>query len=202
MSPPPVIFYFDFSSPYGYLAAQRIDALAAEHGAAVTWRPHLLGAAFKLTGQSPLLDQPLKGDYARRDLARSARRLGVPFALPDPFPFSGVALSRAFYWLEDARGPDAARAFARRAYHAVFGEARDLSKPPTVVDLLVADGIDRAAAEAALADPAVKERLRAEVDAALARGIFGSPYILVGDEPFWGYDRLPDIAAWLREGGW
>jgi 2-hydroxychromene-2-carboxylate isomerase len=201
MTPPPVTFYFDFSSPYGYLAAQRIDDVAAEHGATVTWRPHLLGAAFKLTGQTPLLDQPLKGDYARRDLARTAR-LGVPFALPDPFPFSGVSASRAFYWLEQAHGPDAAKAFARRAFHAIFGEARDLSKPPAVVDLLAATGTDRPAAEAALADPAVKERLRTEVDAAIQRGVFGSPYILIGDEPFWGHDRLPDVAAWLAEGGW
>ncbi len=198
----PITFHFDFSSPYGYLAAQRIDALAAEHGAVVTWRPHLLGAAFKLTGQTPLLDQPLKGDYARRDLARSARRIGVPFALPEPFPFSGVALSRAFYWLEQAQGPDTAKAFARRAYHAIFGEARDLSKPPAVVDFLAETGVEPAAAAAALADPAVKERLRTEVDGAIQRGVFGSPYILIGDEPFWGYDRLPDIAAWLAKGGW
>lgn len=202
MSPPPITFYFDFSSPYGYLAAQRIDAVAAEHGATVTWRPYLLGAAFKLTGQSPLLGVPVKGDYAYRDIARSARQLGVPFALPDPFPFSAVALSRAFYWLEEAQDADAAKAFARRAYHAVFGQARDLAKPPAVIALLTEHGIDRAAAEAALTDPAVKERLRTEVDAALARGAFGSPFIFVGDEPFWGYDRLPDIAAWLAKGGW
>ncbi|MEZ5667027.1 MAG: 2-hydroxychromene-2-carboxylate isomerase [Alphaproteobacteria bacterium] len=197
----PIEFWFDFSSPYGYLAAQRIDDVAAANGSTVAWRPFLLGALFKLTGSSPLLDQPLKGDYARHDMARSARRTGVPFRLPDPFPFSGVAASRAFYWL-DGSDPSAAVAFAKRAYAAIFGAGRDLSKPPAVVDVLADCGHDRAAAEAGIADPAVKERLRAAVDSAIERKIFGSPYFLVGDDPFWGVDRLPDLAAWIEQGGW
>lgn len=191
-----IAFWFDFSSPYGYLAAQRIDALADHHRSTVIWRPFLLGALFKLTGGSPLLDQPLKGDYARHDLARSARTLDVPFTLPEPFPFSGVAASRAFYWLEQ-QDPAQAIAFGQHAYRAIFGEGRDLSKAPAVIDLLVETGQDRSAAEAGLADPAVKARLRSEVEAAIARGIFGSPIFIVGDELFWGFDRLPDIDALL-----
>jgi len=201
MSGAAIDFYFDFSSPYGYLAAQRIEALAGGHGADVRWRPFLLGALFELTGNRPLLEQPLKGDYARHDLFRSARRIGVPFTLPAPFPFAAVALSRAFYWLHD-QDPDAAKGFARRALDASYGEGRDLSKLPAVLDLLQAAGHDRAAAEQALTDPAVKARLRQEVDAAIASGVFGSPYIVAGGEPFWGFDRLPDIAAWLDRGGW
>ena len=201
MTAPALTFYFDFSSPYGYLAAQKIDELATAHGTTAAWRPHLLGAMFKLTGNTPLLDQPIKGDYARHDLVRAARRIGVPFGLPDPFPFAAIAASRAFYWFDD-RDHDTAKAFARRAFHASFGEQRDLSKPAAVVETMVASGADKQEAEAALADPAIKQRLRYEVDDAIARGIFGSPMILVGDEPFWGYDRLPDIAAWLDQGGW
>src|SRR5262252_3324553 len=86
--PDPIEFYFGFSSPYGYLASTRIDALAEKHGRAVTWRPFLLGAAFKATGQQPLVEQPLRGPYHRRDFARSARLAGVPFRLPEPFPFA------------------------------------------------------------------------------------------------------------------
>src|SRR5262249_3981008 len=99
--PVPIDFYFDFSSPYGYLPSTQIDALAARHGRSVAWRPFLLGAAFKLTGQRALTEQPLRGDYARRDFARSARLLKLPFILPQPFPFFALAASRAFYWLQD-----------------------------------------------------------------------------------------------------
>ena len=70
---PPIDFYFDFSSPYGYLAAQKIEALAAKHGRAVDWHPVLLGVVFRQTGTAPLTDVPLKGDYSRRDFERSAR---------------------------------------------------------------------------------------------------------------------------------
>src|SRR5215471_14608236 len=108
-------FYFDFSSPYGYLASTRIDAIAAKHGRQVTWRPFLLGAAFKVTGQQPLVEQPLRGDYSRRDFARSARLLGVPLKMPEPFPFFGLAASRACYWIEDA---GQANALAKAIYCA------------------------------------------------------------------------------------
>src|SRR3990170_3778049 len=103
----PIDFYFDFSSPYGYLASTRIDALAARHGRAVVWRPFLLGVAFKTTGQAPAVEPPLRGPYHRHDFARSARLLGVPFQIPAVFPFAALAASRAYYWLVDR---DAAQA--------------------------------------------------------------------------------------------
>ena len=87
----PIDFYFDFSSPYGYFAATKIEALAAKHGRAVTWRPILLGAVFKITGGQPLPTIPLKGSYAAHDLKRSARLFNVPFKLPTKFPVSGTA---------------------------------------------------------------------------------------------------------------
>jgi len=100
--PHPIEFFFDFSSPYGYIASRLIDDLAARHGREVVWRPILLGAIFKLTGQAPLTMIPLKGDYARRDFSRTARLHGIPFAMPAQFPFSGVHANRAFYWLDSA----------------------------------------------------------------------------------------------------
>ena len=106
----PIDFYFDFSSPYGYLAAEQIDDLAAKHGREVAWRPILLGAVFPQTGSQPLLNIPLKGDYARRDIERSARLLGISFQIPPGFPFMSVAACRAFYWLHDQ---DPAKAVAR-----------------------------------------------------------------------------------------
>ena len=190
-------FYFDFSSPYGYLASTEIDGLATRHGRGVTWRPFVLGAAFKLTGQRALTEQPLRGDYARRDFARSARLLGVPFKLPEPFPFFALAASRACYWLED---PEQSKALAKVIYHAAFGEGRDITPVPVVAELAAALGI--AGLEQGLEQPATKAKLRDATDQALARGVFGSPFFIVDGEPFWGHDRLEQLERWLATGGW
>ncbi len=194
-------FYFDFSSPYGYLAALEIDARAARHGRAVDWRPFLLGVAFGTTGSEPLLQIPLKGDYARHDLLRTARRLNVPFTLPAVFPFMSQAACRAYYVIADA-DPPAAKALAKRLYTAAFGEGRDIAPVATVVTEAAALGHDPDALAASLRDPDVKERLRAEVDAAIAKGVFGSPTFVVDGEVFWGHDRLDDLERWLDSGGW
>jgi 2-hydroxychromene-2-carboxylate isomerase len=199
--PEPIEFYFDFSSPYGYLAAQGIDALAARFGRTVAWRPFLLGAVFKLTGQRPLVEVPLKRDYMRRDLARSARLIGVPFVLPTPFPFAAIAAPRAFYWLAD-RDEGTARALARRLYAAAFGEGRDIAPAAVVVEEAARLGVDRDALSDALQDPEVKDRLRREVETAVARQVFGSPMIIVDGEPFWGHDRFDQVATWLERGGY
>lgn len=197
----PIDFYFDFSSPYGYLASTKIDALAARHGRGVVWRPHLLGAVFKINGQQPLASIPLKSGYAARDLARSARMLKVPFKLPTKFPIGATAPSRAFYWVSD-RDPALAKTLAHALYCAYFVEDRDISSPDVTADVAARLGVDRGELQQALNDPAVKDRLRIEVDAAIARGVFGSPYIVVDGEPFWGADRLDQVERWLETGGW
>jgi 2-hydroxychromene-2-carboxylate isomerase len=197
----PIDFYFDFSSPYGYFAAANINGIAARHGRAVTWRPILLGAVFKVTGQQPLPTIPLKGTYAKRDLERSARLLGLPFKLPTPFPISSTAPSRAFYWVTDT-DPELARKLASALYSAYFGDGRDISTPEVTVEVAGKVGIDRAELSQALNDSAVKDRLRREVEAAIGRGVFGSPYIVIDGEPFWGADRLDQVEKWLATGGW
>lgn len=199
--PEPIDFYFDFSSPYGYLASRRIDAIAAKHGRGVSWRPHLIGAAFKTTGSQPLLGIPMKGDYARVDMPRAARRYGIPFVLPPRFPFLSVVAARAFYWLDDSDSAKAAD-LARALYNATFGEGRDIADAATVVEIATGLGVDAGALTAALGDPAVKDRLKTEVNAAIERGVFGSPYIFVDGEPFWGHDKLDEIDRWLETGGW
>lgn len=199
--PAPIDFYFDFSSPYGYLASLRIDELAARHGRDVTWRPYLMGAAMKRTGSQPLVHRPLVADYARRDIPRSARRIGAPFTLPDPFPVATVAAGRAFYRLHD-HDPGVARRFAADVYRAYFVEGRNIGEAAVVLDVAAAGGADRDTLAAALQDPEVKQRLRAETDAAMGRGVFGSPWFIVDGEPFWGNDRIDDVAHWLESGGW
>ena len=197
----PIDFYFDFSSPYGYFAAKKIDDLAARHQRQVTWRPFLLGAVFKITKMQPLVEYPIKSDYMKRDWARFARLLGVRFKLPDMFPFAGVNASRVFYWL-DGRDPDLARKFARLAFHAAFGEGRDIVSVGALAELAEPLGLSKPDVTAAASDPAVKEKLREEVEAAIGRGVFGSPYVVIDGEPFWGADRLDQVDGWLATGGW
>jgi len=194
-------FYFDFSSPYGYFASTRINDIAGRHGRTVNWRPILLGAAFKITGQQPLPSIPLKGDYARRDLDRTARLMGVPYRFPSRFPIAGQAPSRAFYWVHD-RDRDLAVKLAQALYRAYFAQDHDISSPEVTASVASTFGLDREAVLAALGDARVKDRLKTEVDAAIQRGVFGSPYIVIDGEPFWGADRLDQVERWLATGGW
>lgn len=197
----PIDFYFDFSSPYGYLASTRIDAIAAKHGRTARWHPILLGVVFKVTGGAPLPTFPLKGDYAKRDMARFARLLGVPFSLPSKFPIGTTAAARLARWALD-RDTAQGKALTAALFRAYFAEDRDISSPDTCADVAKACGYDHAQARAALDDQAVKDRLKEEVDAAIATGVFGSPYVIVDGEPFWGADRLDQIERWLGTGGW
>ncbi len=193
-------FYFDFSSPYGYFASTKIDALAARHGRGVNWRPVLLGVIFKTTGGAPLPSLPLKGDYARKDFERSARFLGVPYRTPSVFPVSGMSATRAFYWLQ-ATDPAGAVALARSLYAAYFVDDVNISDTAGVLAVAQRNGLDADAVGAGINDPAVKDRVRAEVEAAVARGVFGSPFIIIDGEPFWGADRLDQVEKWLATGG-
>jgi 2-hydroxychromene-2-carboxylate isomerase len=197
----PLDFYFDFSSPYGYLASHRIDEIAARHGRTVNWRPFLLGVVFRETGQTPLKGQKMRGPYHEHDFERSARRLNIPFNPPPNFPFPAQAASRGFYWLADA-DPGRAVAFAKAVYRASFGEGQNVTDIDRLVDIAQSVGADPAAFRAGLADPAIKEWLKTETDDAIARGVFGSPFVFVDDEPFWGHDRLEQVEEWLKCGGW
>ena len=196
-----VEFYFDFSSPYGYLASCLIDDLAMRYGRGVAWRPMMLGIAMKQTGSQPLVHIPLKGDYSHHDLARTARRLDIPFTTPEQFPIMTLAASRAFYWIDDDDSGQSRR-FAKAAFQTIFGEGRDISLPAAVADVAEPLGVDREALLLALKDPAVKDRLKMETNTAVERGVFGSPFIFVDGEPFWGADRLSDVERWLDTGGW
>src|SRR5881398_169882 len=125
----PIEFYFDFSSPYGYLASHKIDALAAKHGRTADWRPILLGVIFKQTGAAPLTMVPLKGDYSKRDMQRSARFHGVSdFRMPSKFPIPSQAPARIVLWQKER---DAALAVivAHALYRAFFVDDVDISVP-------------------------------------------------------------------------
>ncbi len=204
MTPPPapIDFYFDFISPYGYLAAARIEEIGGRHGRPVVWRPFLLGVTvLQVMGIKPLMETPLKSDYIEIDRPRMAQLLGVPLTIRDLGRVNGVAASRAFYWLAE-RDEAAARALARRLLERLWVEGRDITDPAVAVEEAAALGVDRDAVAAALEDPRVKALFRRAVDEAVARKVFGSPFFIVDDQPVWGADRLWMVEHWLNHGSW
>ena len=197
----PIDFYFDFSSPYGYLLSERIDELAARFGRRVHWHPILLGVVFQATGSVPLtLQTSAKAAYWQLDFERSARYMGVPYRHPTHFPLPTQNAARAFYWLH---GQDCAQArrFAHAVYRALFVDNRDISAPQTVFEIATDLGVDRSSLESALQNPEIKARLKDEVDHAMKAGVFGSPHVIIDGEAFFGADRLQQIERWLETGG-
>jgi 2-hydroxychromene-2-carboxylate isomerase len=197
----PIDFYFDFSSPYGYLMAERIDAVAAKYGRKVRWHPILLGVIFQASGSRPPVDgTSSKSKYMWNDFHRSARHMGIPYNPPSRFPLATQNAARAYYWLH---GQDCglARQFAQAVYRAFFVDDLDISAPDTVLDIAGKLGVNREQLAAALQSPEIKARLKDEVDAALVAGVFGSPHVLIDGEAFFGADRLPQIEHWLETGG-
>jgi len=197
----PIQFYYDFASPYGYMAATKISALAAKHARSVEWKPILLGAVFKVTGGAPLPSVPLKGDYSRRDMERSARLFKVPFNLPSKFPIASQSPARVIHSLE-SQGAQRQEELTLALYRAYMVDDRDISSPETTADVAASAGLDRQKVLDVIADPVMKEKLKVETETAIARGVFGSPYIIIDGEPFWGFDRLDHVDRWLQGGGW
>lgn len=198
-------FYFDYSSPFGYLASERIEAIAKKHDRDVVWHPLLLGAIFKVTKQAPLTQAPLKGDYSIRDFTRSAREHELDYEHPDPFPIATVAACRATLWLRDNADADL-RAnttdFVHAVFRAFYAQGLDIADVAVLSNIADSLGIDHVQMTAALGEQSIKDALRKEVDDAVNDGIFGSPMMIVDNEPFWGHDRLEQLDRWLSTGGW
>jgi 2-hydroxychromene-2-carboxylate isomerase len=192
-------FYFDFSSPYSYIASEWIEALAARHGRTVNWKAILLGATFQAAQLKSPVEHPIKRDYALRDFERSARFEGVPLKIPDKFPIPTQNAARLFWWLH-ARDASQARDWARHCLRAYFARGVDLSAAPTLKSLAGEFGLAPDEAEAVWNDPAWKAQLKAVNDAAIAAGVFGAPFFIIDNEPFWGNDRRPQIEHWLSKG--
>lgn len=196
-----VDFYFDFSSPYAYFAAQKVDELLEGFDRTVVWHPIMLGAAMKETGSQPLTTYPIKGEYCRHDWARLARFQDLPWKMPDPFPIAALAPSRAFYWVSDQDGAKA-KAFAWDCFMTFYGEGKSIAEPGAVAAIAAKQGFKEDDVLSALSEDAVKSRLKDETSAAIEKGVFGSPFLIVDGEPFWGADRFWMVKRWLRSGGW
>jgi len=189
----PIEFYFDFSSPYAYFGALHIDELAAKYGREVCWHPILLGVIFKAT-------ESMKGPYSRHDLDRTARLHQIEFRMPTKFPIPTQQAARAMLWAEAGHGKDAAKQFAIKLFQALFVHDQDISQLDAILKVATECGLDSAQVAEGMASDSIKNQLKTEVDAAIAKGIFGAPFVIVDGEPFWGFDRFYQIEELLKHG--
>jgi len=192
-----VEFFFDFGSPASYLAYQRLPALAAECGAAIVWRPMLLGGVFKATGNASPVTVPAKGRWMLNDLQRWAQRYGVPFVNNPNFPINTLTLMRGATGLQ-LRRPEAFAAYCDAVFRALWRQQRDLGDPAVLSATLAEAGFDAADFIALVSEPEIKARLIATTEEAVARGVFGAPTFFVGSEMHFGQDRLDFVADALR----
>lgn len=194
--------YFDFVSPYGWIAAEKIGEVAARFARPLRWHPILLKVTVLDTmGLPPPLETPLKGPYLRHDIARSLRYHGLALAESARFGFSSLAALRAALWARSA-APEQLHALILAVYRAHWSDGLDISCTDTLLNIVAKVGLSRTAADAALRSDAVKQALIDENAAAIRAGIFGSPTFVVDGEKFWGADRLPMVDAWIARGGW
>jgi 2-hydroxychromene-2-carboxylate isomerase len=197
--PAPIDFYFDFSSPYGYLAAEQIDVIAARYGRTVMWHAIVLDAQFQPHGGMKIPTGLMRSDYVKRDIERLAAYYGIPYTDPVPQAAHTEHAARAFLWLND-RHPEKACEFAHAVFRAYFIDGHNIAEQAVLLEIAGTVKIDREDIAASFSDAATKARLKAEIDLAEARGVFGSPYFIVEGEGFWGTDRLPQLERWLQSG--
>lgn len=190
-------FWYEFASTYSYPAAMRIGRLAEAAGVTLQWRPFLLGPIFGAQGwnDSPFNIYPVKGKYMWRDIARICEADGLRLKTPVRFPQNGLKAARLAMLGAD-EGWSAA--FTRGVYGANFAEQKDISDDAVLAEILDGLGIDAADAFARANTPDHKTRLKAQTQDAMARGIFGAPSFFVGDELFWGNDRLEAALDWAN----
>ncbi|QIB50628.1 2-hydroxychromene-2-carboxylate isomerase [Pseudomonas sp. OIL-1] len=180
-------FFFDVGSPASYLAWTQIKAIAQRHNAAVELKPMLLGAVFQATGNSSPASVPAKGNYTRQDFQRFARRYGVPLNHNPFFPINTLQLMRGAAAYQNTEHFER---YLSAVFTAIWVEELDMGKPEIVAGVLERNGFNPAEVMGLIGDPAVKDRLRQTTDEAISRGVFGAPSIFVGDELFFGQDRL------------
>lgn len=191
-----VEFFFDVGSPTTYLAWTQLPALCAEAGAELVYRPMLLGGVFQATGNASPATVPAKGRYMNADMARFARRYGVPLASNPFFPINTLLLMRGATGAQ-LRAPERFQDYLRGVFHAMWVAPQNLNDPATAAAALTAAGFDPAEVMGWANDAEVKAALRATTEEAVARGVFGAPTMFVGTEMFFGQDRLDFVRAAL-----
>lgn len=190
-------FWFEFASTYSYPAAMRVERLAEAAGVDLVWRPFLLGPLLFKQGltDSPFNVYEQKGRYMWRDMARVCEEEGLPLRRPAVFPQNGLKAARlTLIGLDEGWGAD----FAKSVYEANFAEGATISDKAVLDGLLTKAGADPDETFAKAFTDENKQRLADQTDAAWEKGVFGSPSFTVGDELFWGNDRLEQALDWAR----
>jgi len=191
-------FWFEFGSTYSYLSAMRVESVAKEEGVTIKWKPFLLGPIFKDQGwdTSPFNIYPIKGGYMWRDIERLCEKYGIPFKKPSVFPRNGLLGARiACMGQDEGWCPE----FSRAVFRANFAEDRDISTPETINNILDSIGEDGPKLIAQTKLPEIKNLLRKQTENAKSLEIFGAPTFIVGNELFWGNDRLEDAIEWYKQ---
>lgn len=190
-------FYFDFGSLASYLAHTQLPKMCTETGASANLRPMLLGGVFQATGNASPMTVPAKGRYVFVDFKRFANGYGVPLNMNPHFPIITTTLMRMVTALQMNSDPRM-RTFMDAVYQAIWVDSRNLNDPATVGQMLTAAGFDAAALLAMANDQATKDQLKAVTMKAVERGVFGAPTFFVGEEMFWGQDRIEQVKAALK----
>lgn len=201
MSDRVIELFFDIGSSYSYLAATQMAGVSARTGAPVRFRPFLIGAVFKATGNEMPARIPAKARWMLHDMTLWSHHYGVPFRVPTRFPLNTLRTQRALAAAERLVGPDAVPAFALGLFRAYWADDLDVSTDPVIAAAAEAAGLDAGAIVAAIDAPETKDLLRATTDEAIRRGAFGAPSMFVGDVLFWGNDRIPLLEQHLARLG-
>jgi 2-hydroxychromene-2-carboxylate isomerase len=194
-----VEFFFDFGSPASYLAWTQLPGICADAGATLAYRPMLLGAVFKATGNTSPVSVPAKGRYVLEDLARHARRYGVPMRPNPHFPINTLMLMRCAVGLQ-SRHPARFNDYARAMFEAMWVEQKNLGEAGVVAEVLGRAGLEAGEILDLSGDAAVKEALKLNTEEAVRRGVFGAPTVFVGGQMFFGQDRLDFVREALAAG--
>ncbi|WP_432816711.1 2-hydroxychromene-2-carboxylate isomerase [Sulfitobacter sp. JB4-11] len=189
---PQIDYFFATLSPYCYLAGERLEAVAAKHGATINYKPFDIVAAFARTGGTPPKDRHISRiEYRAQELVRQAKKLGMPFNLqPAHWPTNGAPAAYAFIAAQNAGGGDLGK-LAHGITRAVWAEEKDIAQDEVVRACLTDAGFDPGLADSGLLEGA--ETYARNLEEAVDRGVFGAPFYFVGDQRFWGQDRIEDV---------
>ncbi len=186
-------FFWDAVSPYTYLAATQIEALAAKHGALVIWKPMLLGKVFEASGNRPPISVKAKVNYLFRDVTLWAKHYGVPLRIPSVFPAASITAMRIACGLP----AEISSRWGLAVMNAYWGEGKDIGQAELLKQIASSLDLDPDTTLALAQDPAIKDQLKTSTEDAVRREVFGAPAFFIDNTLFWGNDRLPLMDAYL-----